>query len=92
MKLIEKTIGVRPDGNTIVQYALDLSEKKKPGRKKANIDPDVLAAYVIGGFSYSEIGRKLKKSEGTIRRYVKMLELDVEKRAYYYAVKEMVEI
>ena len=62
MKLIEKTIGVRPDGDTIVQYVLDLSEKKKPGRKKANIDPDVLAAYVIGGFSYSEIGRKLKKS------------------------------
>ena len=92
MKLIEKTIGVSPDGNTIVQYSLDLSEKKKPGRKKANIDPDILAAYVIGGFSYSEIGRKLKKSEGTIRRYVKMLELDVKKRAYYYAVKEMVEI
>lgn len=90
MRLIEKNIGISQDGNPVIQYALDLTEKKKPGRKKANIDPDLLAAYVIGGFSYSEIGRKLKKSEGTIRRYVNMLELDVAERSYYYAEKEVV--
>ena len=76
MKLIEKNLGLGPNGTTIFQYAIDFSEEslpKKRGRKSADIAPDILAALKIAGYSNVAIGKKLKINESTVRKYLKEL-------------------